>query len=278
MKKLLSIGIIFVILILSVIGCSNTTTITATRTETSTLPVSTTTVKTTTTANLTTTVNNTITSTVNNTITSKTTSTITQTNISTVASTVSVTTTAVSTTTTVSTVVNTITVTITPSTTSSTTTTNAVVGVPLGTTANAILIAITQIPGGYYQIEEPHNISMTVMEIVRGSKAWDIIKAADASNKAPDTGNEYLIARVKFTYGSGGNVYYTLKKEYFKAYSSANKEYATPSVVDPKPVLVDGTALYQGQMAEGWIAFTVAQSDTKPVMFFFPSSTWFQLY
>ena len=119
---------------------------------------------------------------------------------------------------------------------------------------------------------------MTVTEVIRGSQAWDMVKAADASNKAPDAGYEYLLARVKFAYGSGGNLYYTLLREYFKAYSSANKEYTNPTIVDPKPALIDGTALFQGQTAEGWVSFLVSQSDTKPVMFYASSSSWFHLY
>jgi hypothetical protein len=119
---------------------------------------------------------------------------------------------------------------------------------------------------------------MTVLEVVRGSKAWDMVKAADAANNAPDTGYEYLLARVKFAYGSGGNVFYTLLKEHFKAYSSEKKEYASTTIVDPKPALINGTALYQGQTVEGWVSFIVAQNDSKPVMFYTMASSWFRLY
>jgi len=159
-----------------------------------------------------------------------------------------------------------------------TTTTSTSVGVPIGTTFTGGITVEEIVPGGYYKIVEPHSVSVTVLEVVRGSKAWDMVKAADASNKAPDTGYEYLLARVKFAYGSGGNLFYTLMKEHFKAYSSANKEYASTTIVDPKPAFINGTALYQGQTVEGWVSFIVAQNDSKPVMFYTMASSWFRLY
>jgi len=270
MKKYLGIGIILVILVTSILGCASTTTVTTT--ESTTLPAVTSTKTVVSTNNVTTTVNNTVTATSTSTVTA------TTTNVTTTTATTSVTTTATKTVTATVTSTATTTVVTTSTTPTTTTTTSTNVGAPVGTTVSAIIIVIQMVPGGFYQIEEPHSISMTVMEVVRGSKALEMVKAADAANKEPDTGYEYLLARVKFAYGSGGNVYYTLKREYFKAYSSVNKEYANPAIVDPKPALLDGTALFQGQTAEGWVPFIVAQNDSKPVMFYTDSSSWFKLY
>jgi hypothetical protein len=272
MKKYLGIAMVLVILLVSISGCASTTTVTTT--EQTTLPAVTIT--------KTVTVTNSVTTTVNTTVTATSTSTVTATttNVMTTTATASVTTTATKTVNaTVTSTVTTTVITTSPTTPTTTTTiTSTSVGVPVGTVVNAIIIVEEIVPGGFYKIEEPHNISMTVMEVVRGSKAWDMVKAADASNKAPDAGYEYLLARVKFAYGSGGGVYYTLKREYFKVYSSANKEYASPVIVDPKPALINGTALYQGQSTEGWVSFVVSQDDSKPVMIYTEASSWFRLY
>jgi hypothetical protein len=270
MKKYLGIVMVLVILLVSVLGCASTNTVTTT--EKTTLPAVTSTQTLTTTNNVTTTVNTTVTA------TSTSTATATTTNVMTTTATVSVTTTATQTVTATVTSTATTTIITTSPTATTTATTSTSVGVPIGTAITTGIIVEEIIPGGYYKNVETHNISITAMEVVRGSKALDMVKAADASNKAPDAGYEYLLARVKFAYGSGGNIYYTLQREYFKAYSSANKEYANPTIVDPKPALIDGTALYQGQTAEGWVSFIVAQNDSKPVMFYTSASTWFRLY
>jgi hypothetical protein len=124
---------------------------------------------------------------------------------------------------------------------------------------------------------EIHTIEITVLEVMRGNKSWDMVKAADAANKAPDAGYEYLLARIKFVYSSGGSYTYALKQQYFKAYSSENKEYAAPSIILPEPVFI-GTVLQPGQTAEGWVPFIVDQNESKPVMLYSPQYTWFQLY
>jgi hypothetical protein len=81
-----------------------------------------------------------------------------------------------------------------------------------------------------------------VLEVVRGSKAWGLVQAADPSNKAADPGYEYLLARIKFVFPSGGILTYTLDRDDFKAYSQDNKEYVALPIVAPKPAFI-GTVL-----------------------------------
>jgi hypothetical protein len=104
-----------------------------------------------------------------------------------------------------------------------------------------------------------------------------MIKAADASNKPPDTGFEYLLAKVSFTYGSGGTINYTPKQTQFVAYSADNKAYSTVTAAVPKPALSE-TVIYPGNASSGWILFMVSQNDAKPLMLYSESTTWFQLY
>jgi hypothetical protein len=273
MKRYLSIGIIFVVLVVNLTGCIATTT--ATTTEKTTVPVT-----------------NTVTETLikNSTTTEKTTLTATTTSLSTVTTTATnnittsiinnVTTTATTsvTTTATKTVTSTATTTFTSVVTTGlpiTPTTSTIVVTPVGTTVTAqlTLAAIT----GTSPYQETHTVNITVLEVVRGSKALDMVKAADASNDFPKNGYDYLLARVKFTYGAGGILIYTVIKDYFRAYSFDNKEYAAPSIIEPKPEFI-GSVFSPGQTAEGWIPFMVSQTDSKPVMIYTGTSSWFQLY
>jgi len=109
--------------------------------------------------------------------------------------------------------------------------------------------------------------------VIRGSKAWDMVKAADTSNIPADTGYEYLLARVEFSYGPGGTLTYKLRPELFKAYSSENKEYNSPSIISPQPVFI-GKEVYPGKTIEGWIPFVVLQNDSNPDMLYIGSNSW----
>ena len=273
MKKYLSIGISFIVLIVSLTGCIATTT--TTTTEKTTVPVT-----------------DTVTETLikNSTTTEKTTLTSTATSLSTITTTVTnnVTTSVINnvTTTATTSVTTTATQTVTTTATSTVTsvvttglpitpTTSIITVTPVGTTVTAPLsIAATT---GAGSIQETHTVNITVLEVVRGSKALDMLKAADASNDFPRTGYEYVLARVKFVYGPEGNLIYTLIKDYFRAYSSDNKEYVTPSIIEPKPTLI-GSVLFPAKTTEGWVTFMVAQNDSKPVMLYTGTASWFQLY
>jgi hypothetical protein len=273
MKRYLNITIIFVVLLVNLTGCITTTT----TTEKTTVPV-TNTVTETLIKNLTTTEKTTLTATT----TSLSTVTTTATNNITTSIINNITTTATTSLTT--TVTKTITTTATSTVTSVvttglpiTSTTSTIVVTPVGTTVTAPLSIAAAIPGGIGPIQETHTINITVLEVVRGSKAFDMLKAADASNDFPKNGYEYLLARVKFVYGPEGNLIYTLIKDYFRAYSSDNKEYTTPSIIEPKPALI-GSVLYPAKSTEGWVTFMVAQIDSKPVMIYTGTASWFQLY
>ena len=131
-------------------------------------------------------------------------------------------------------------------------------------------------PSEYGQ-HELHDVKLTVLEVVRGDKAWEIIRAADAANKPADTGLEYFLVRVRFEYsvqGSQGSIPYTMKQGCFKLYSADNKNYPIPSVTSPKPELI-GREFYAGSSYEGWIPFVAAIND-NPTMFYTAGSVWFR--
>ena len=120
-----------------------------------------------------------------------------------------------------------------------------------------------------------YDITITLLETVRGKEALDRLKAASPDNKMPAAGFEYVLARIKFDF-KGRAVSDTIPFEVGKnplewvALASNLTEYPGISVTVPKPAL--GATLKPGQSAEGWVAFAVDQKDSKPVMVFDPDS------
>ena len=137
---------------------------------------------------------------------------------------------------------------------------------PVGLPFTAIIGFGNQYDGG----DELYDARITVLEIVRGSKAWDTLKRASASNAPPKPGFEFLLARVRFEFSARTSPHhynYTLRQNQFTAMSAAGNEYKAPALtMQPAPAL-SGT-LRSGESVEGWLAFQVPQTDRKPIMVF----------
>jgi hypothetical protein len=134
---------------------------------------------------------------------------------------------------------------------------------------------------GYVTSTETVESAITVLEIVRGEKAWDLVKAASPSNKYPEAGMEYVAARIRFVFGakgSSGDLSYGIRDEQFALVSESGRQYERPSIVLPKPEL--SGRLYPGDSLEGWIVFLVSMDDKKPLMSFGNNydRVWFKLY
>lgn len=123
-------------------------------------------------------------------------------------------------------------------------------------------------------VSEPYDATIALVEIVRGPEALKRLQAAGNSNPAPDAGYEYILANIRFDMkarGAPGDKTFELGRSLqFSALSANFEEYAAPTLVLPQPELKRRIA--SGEKAEGWIAFSVKQADTKPLMIFDPSS------
>ena len=129
-----------------------------------------------------------------------------------------------------------------------------------------------------YGAQELHSVRITLLQVLRGSSAWERIMEADESAPPPESGFEYLIARIRLEYdpdGAGGTLTYLVKPDDFRIYSENDREYDLPSVKPPKPALM-GRTLYPGDFHEGWLCFKVEETDRKPLLFFY-GGMWFQL-
>jgi hypothetical protein len=137
---------------------------------------------------------------------------------------------------------------------------------PLGAPLTAIIGFGDQYNGG----DELYDARITVLEIVRGPKAWDVLQRAGGANQPPKPGFDYVLARIRFEFSartSPQHYSYTLLPNQFTAMSSGGKEYDSPALAAPPNPPLGGT-LRSGDSAEGWIVFRVPQSDRKPLMLF----------
>lgn len=121
---------------------------------------------------------------------------------------------------------------------------------------------------------EVYDATITLLEVVRGSEAREMIIKADGSNKNADEEYEYILARVSFKMkarGAPGDKTFDLDSPLqFTAFSSDFEEYESPEVVIPEPRL--RRTVSADQYAEGWIALAVKKQDKRPLLMFDPSS------
>lgn len=109
---------------------------------------------------------------------------------------------------------------------------------------------------------------VTVLEVVRGDEAWQMVQEANQFNDPPDEGMEYVAARVNVRYISTTDKAETIGGSSFKTVGSANTLYDLPLVVDPEPAL--DVALFPGGEYEGWVVLQAAQGETGLTLVFEP--------
>ncbi len=134
---------------------------------------------------------------------------------------------------------------------------------------------------GYVTGTETVEAVVRVLEIVRGEKAWEMVRAASPSNPQAGAGMEYIVARIKFAFGakgSAGDQSYGLRDEQFASVSANGRQYERPAVVPPKPEL--SGRLYPGDSREGYIVLLVSIEDKNPTMSFGNNynRVWLKLY
>jgi Domain of unknown function (DUF4352) len=155
---------------------------------------------------------------------------------------------------------------------------------PVGQSVTAIIEF-----GDEYLGSELYDAKITVFQVIRGEKAWDIVKRASASNRAPKPGFEYLLARVHFGFSartSPAHYSYKLNEIQFTATGANGREFDAPTLAVPPQPGLSGT-LKPGDSLEGWLVFLVPQNVSEPVMVFHEDvgivshtggGTWFRLY
>jgi Domain of unknown function (DUF4352) len=143
--------------------------------------------------------------------------------------------------------------------------------------------------GEQYLGAELYDAKITVLEVVRAEKAWDLLKQANASNPLPRPGFDYVLARVRFEFSartSPAPDSYVVNETQFAATDADGREFAVPDISTyPQPAL-RGT-LKPGDSLEGWLVFLVPKNVSRPLMVFREDvgevshrggGTWLELY
>ena len=155
---------------------------------------------------------------------------------------------------------------------------------PIGTPVSIIIEF-----GEQYLGSEQYDAKITILDVVRGEKAWELVKQASASTPAPKQGFECLAARVRFEFAartSLAHYSYDLDPSQFTATDRDGREFAAASLVTPPTPVLKGK-LKSGDSLEGWLTFLVPQKVSQPLMVFrenvddvshVGSGTWFELY
>lgn len=124
--------------------------------------------------------------------------------------------------------------------------------------------------------------NVTLKEIIRGDKAWELIKKANSFNSAAEEGYEYIVANIEVklaNYTEGKS--YSLTSYNFDLMSSEGKIYDRKMIVAPTPKL--DADLYKGASNTGYIVFKVAKTDKEPKIVFGrkydgTGGIWFKAY
>ncbi len=109
---------------------------------------------------------------------------------------------------------------------------------------------------------------ISVVEVIRGPEAWNMVLAANQFNDPPDDGFEYVAIKV-YVHNIGSTDEATDVSMYsFNTTGSAGILHDVPSVVGPEPVL--SVSLYPGGEFEGWIIMQAVISETDLLLKFEP--------
>lgn len=107
---------------------------------------------------------------------------------------------------------------------------------------------------------------VTVLETLRGEAAEKLLTAIHPKNQPLFGGMEYLLAWVKMRYiGNEEEPQWTPS---FKIVTQSGQEYEDADAIPPSPS-VDGY-LYAGGETQGWIVMQTPETETNPILIFFP--------
>lgn len=123
--------------------------------------------------------------------------------------------------------------------------------------------------GRGYTSHELYNIKITLLEVIRGGKAWKRINKVSDANKPAGSDFEYILARLKFEYharGKPGLCVHKLTPGQFTACSPDGEDYPYADVILPGPEMRGN--LRSGDSLEGWIALLVPVTDENPLLYY----------
>jgi hypothetical protein len=108
----------------------------------------------------------------------------------------------------------------------------------------------------------------SVVEIIRGDEAWQMVQEANQFNDAPEEGMEYIATNIRVRNISTDDRAQNIDGSFFKTTGDANVLYDQAFVVDPNPPL--DIWLYPGGEFGGWVVLQAAIDETGVVIIFEP--------
>lgn len=125
-------------------------------------------------------------------------------------------------------------------------------------------------------------LDITIVEVVRGAKADEMIKADNQfSYSEPQQGYENMLVKIKAkAIDVKDDKKVDVNQAIFVIYTEGNEKYGYDIVIGPEPRLQ--TSLYKGAETEGWAAYQVKIGD-KPKLGYGQNydgtgGVWFKLY
>lgn len=109
---------------------------------------------------------------------------------------------------------------------------------------------------------------VSVLEVVRGEAAWQMVQEVNQFNEPPEEGLEYIAVKVGVHYIGTQDEAKQIDASYFQTTGEANVVYELPSVVDPEPAL--DVSLFPGGRYEGWITVQAAVGEAGVRLIFEP--------
>lgn len=122
-----------------------------------------------------------------------------------------------------------------------------------------------------------YGMTITLLEVISGDEAWELIKAANQFNDPPGEGMQYIMAKFSVTYHTdigGEDRPLELNSVNFSYSTSSYRIEDLPRVVEPDPAF--DIELYEGATGEGWVVF-LANADEESPKAVFLDALWFDL-
>lgn len=121
-------------------------------------------------------------------------------------------------------------------------------------------------------------VRLSLLEIVRGDAAWDMVLDANMFNDPPENGKEYLCVKVEMTFLEDltGEDKPLKSDKYDFDYADGGFSVSNGArVVEPEPEF--DVQLYEGATSSGWVTFLVEKDETNPYAIY-ADAIWFQLF
>lgn len=135
------------------------------------------------------------------------------------------------------------------------------------------LSTIVEFGEQYETGDAPYEMKVTVVKVLRGVPAEELVESASAQNPAPQKGYEYVAARVRIGLSarvSPATDTYALDSSQFSSISANGEAYPAPKLVaQPEPSL--HASMRSGDSVEGWVVLLTPRADRTPLMLFAPN-------